>query len=62
EYPDGSVSLDYGVRIELPDGSWFLVRPSGTEPYIRVYAESDDIESLINDVTDTVERVVARVS
>jgi len=24
-----------GVRISLADGSWVLVRPSGTEPYIR---------------------------
>lgn len=62
QFPEGSVSLEYGVRIELSDGSWFLVRPSGTEPYIRVYAESDEVESLIADVTATVEDVVARVS
>jgi phosphomannomutase len=62
QYPDGTVSLEYGVRIELPDGSWFLVRPSGTEPYIRVYVESDDVDSLIEDVTGTVESIVARVS
>jgi archaellum biogenesis protein FlaJ (TadC family) len=28
------------VRLELPDGSWVLVRPSGTEPYVRVYGLS----------------------
>ena len=33
-----SSSLD-GVKIDLP-GGWLLVRPSGTEPLIRVYAEA----------------------
>jgi len=35
-----------GVKIMLQDGSWLLVRPSGTEPLIRVYAESKDSRSL----------------
>jgi phosphomannomutase len=29
-----------GVKIILKDGSWMLVRPSGTEPLLRIYAES----------------------
>jgi phosphoglucomutase len=29
-----------GVKIELQDGSWFAVRPSGTEPKMKVYVES----------------------
>lgn len=29
-----------GVRFSLADGSWLLVRVSGTEPLIRIYAES----------------------
>ncbi|ESS12066.1 MAG: phosphomannomutase [uncultured archaeon A07HR60] len=32
-------SLD-GVKLFLADGSWLLIRPSGTEPKLRVYAES----------------------
>lgn len=31
-----------GVKIILEDGSWFLVRASGTEPLMRIYAESLD--------------------
>ncbi|WP_135666430.1 phosphomannomutase [Halorhabdus rudnickae] len=58
QFPDGDVSLEYGVRIELPDASWFLVRPSGTEPYIRVYAESDDAKALLADVRSTVKDAV----
>jgi phosphomannomutase len=29
-----------GVKYYLADGSWLLVRPSGTEPVLRVYAEA----------------------
>ncbi|MFB6141350.1 MAG: phosphomannomutase [Halosimplex sp.] len=58
-FPDASVDTEYGVRLELPDGSWTLVRPSGTEPYVRVYAESDDVGALVDAVTDVVRGAVA---
>jgi len=29
-----------GVKYVLADGSWVLIRPSGTEPKVRVYAEA----------------------
>jgi alpha-D-glucose phosphate-specific phosphoglucomutase len=29
-----------GVKYYLTDGSWLLIRPSGTEPVLRVYAEA----------------------
>ena len=29
-----------GVKIELSDGSWFAIRPSGTEPIMKLYIES----------------------
>jgi len=28
-----------GLRVDLKD-SWFLIRPSGTEPYIRITCEA----------------------
>ena len=28
-----------GVKYTLADHSWLLIRPSGTEPVLRVYAE-----------------------
>jgi alpha-D-glucose phosphate-specific phosphoglucomutase len=31
-----------GVKYYLDDGSWLLIRPSGTEPVLRVYAEAPD--------------------
>ena len=30
-----------GFKVHLDDGSWLLIRPSGTEPKLRVYAEAD---------------------
>lgn len=39
-----------GVKFIFADGSWILMRPSGTEPLVRIYAESeskDDLEVLL---------------
>ena len=41
----GVVTLD-GVKFLLSDDSWLLIRPSGTEPVLRVYAEAQDAEML----------------
>ena len=35
-----------GTRIEFVDGSWLLIRNSGTEPLLRIYAESHDTETV----------------
>ena len=35
-----------GVKLYFDDGSWILVRPSGTEPLLRIYIECDGIEKL----------------
>lgn len=37
-----------GVRISFTDGSWVLIRPSGTEPYVRITAEGKTQEHLDN--------------
>jgi phosphomannomutase len=39
-----------GVKFELSDHSWLLIRPSGTEPVLRIYAEAhraDDVDELL---------------
>ncbi|MGD0354215.1 MAG: phosphoglucomutase/phosphomannomutase family protein [Dehalococcoidia bacterium] len=41
-----------GFRYKLEDGAWLLIRFSGTEPLIRIYAESssaEEVQKLIQD-------------
>jgi phosphomannomutase len=33
-----------GIKYLIADGSWMLIRPSGTEPVLRVYAEGRSLE------------------
>ena len=54
------VTVD-GFKLLLADGSWLLVRPSGTEPKMRVYAESGseaDTAAILADGRELVEPLV----
>ncbi len=35
-----------GVKFIFTDGSWMLMRPSGTEPLVRIYAETENLQDL----------------
>jgi phosphomannomutase len=35
-----------GVKYHLADDSWLLIRPSGTEPLLRLYAEAGSEEAV----------------
>jgi phosphomannomutase len=38
-----------GTKMVLEDGSWLMIRPSGTEPKVRFYVEArkpDEIQAL----------------
>ncbi|APE95279.1 phosphohexomutase domain-containing protein [Halodesulfurarchaeum formicicum] len=61
-FPAATVSTEYGVRLAFEDGSWTLVRPSGTEPYVRLYAESDEVDDLVTGVRSTIETAISNVS
>ena len=41
-----SINRIDGVKFLFANGSWMLMRPSGTEPLVRVYAESESREDL----------------
>ena len=45
QHVEAITDLD-GVKFRLADGSWLLVRVSGTEPLGRIYAESHDARSV----------------
>ncbi len=47
-----------GFKLLLADGSWLLVRPSGTEPVLRVYAEAED-EKRIGELLEAGRELVA---
>ena len=35
-----------GILLELADGGWVLIRPAGTEPKLRIYAEGTSCRQL----------------
>jgi phosphomannomutase/phosphoglucomutase len=50
-----------GLKLGYPDGSWILVRPSGTEPVFRLYAEAgsgERVDQLIGEYRALIESVV----
>lgn len=53
-----------GVKYLLADSSWLLIRPSGTEPVLRVYAEAHDqqeVQALLNEGAQLARAVTATV-
>ena len=53
--PDvASVDRTSGIRVNLLDGSWVLVRPSGTEPKLRAIVEGttrkryEELQDMLN--------------
>jgi phosphomannomutase len=46
DIPLASINTRDGVKYLLADDSWLLIRPSGTEPVLRVYAEAHTPETV----------------
>ncbi|MCK6579033.1 MAG: phosphoglucomutase/phosphomannomutase family protein [Anaerolineae bacterium] len=49
-----------GIKFILSDGSWLLIRPSGTEPVLRIYAEArspEMVKALLDAGSDMGHRV-----
>ncbi|MFC7073897.1 phosphoglucomutase/phosphomannomutase family protein [Halovenus rubra] len=57
EVPVEDITTVDGMKIELEDGTWILVRPSGTEPKLRIYAEAKS-ESRLDTLLDAGESFV----
>ncbi len=47
-FPEAKALEIDGLRLDLPDGSWVNIRPSNTEPIIRIFAESTTKERAQN--------------
>ncbi len=57
-----NISTIDGVKIWFPDSSAILIRPSGTEPVFRLYAEAknhDKALKLVSEYTDKLEKALA---
>jgi phosphomannomutase/phosphoglucomutase len=53
-----------GVKLGYKDGSWILIRPSGTEPIFRLYAEAkspERVAQLIEDYKELVENFIKSI-
>jgi len=57
----GGVTTIDGVKYLIADGSWLLIRPSGTEPVLRVYAEGRTPE-MVQALLDYGKQVAQRAS
>ena len=56
-FPDAEADMQDGLRLTWPD-RWVHIRPSGTEPIVRVIAEApsaEDVEKLVRDCRKPVE-------
>ncbi len=54
------ISTIDGVKYIMADDSWLLVRPSGTEPVLRVYAEGRSME-MVHDLLAYGEQIAASI-
>lgn len=50
-----------GIKIWIDEETWIMIRPSGTEPIIRIYAESTDkelIDSKVKEYSELVNQIL----
>ena len=60
EFPDSNISD--GIKIQVDKDNWVMIRPSGTEPIIRIYGESNsqqNLDSLISNFVEKTKSILA---
>ena len=60
EYPNSDTTE--GIKIIIDSKNWVMIRPSGTEPIIRIYAEADNQEKLDNLMSEFTEKSKSIIS
>lgn len=56
-FSDATSDDEHGIRLSFQDKSWILVRPSGTEPVIRIYIESSQVDPLLEKTVEFIASV-----
>ena len=51
-----------GIKITLDPKNWVMIRPSGTEPIVRIYAEAESQEKLDTLMSEYLEKVSSIIS
>ncbi|MDH4122328.1 MAG: hypothetical protein OEV94_11550 [Deltaproteobacteria bacterium] len=54
------VNTEDGYKFVFTDGTWFMMRPSGTEPKIRVYAETTESEAATQALCQTAKQLALK--
>ena len=60
EFPDSNTSD--GIKIQVDKDNWVMIRPSGTEPIIRIYGESNSQQNLDSLISNFVEKTKSILS
>ena len=60
EFPNSDISD--GIKITLDPKNWVMVRPSGTEPIVRIYVESESQEKLDTLMSEYLKKVSSIIS
>ncbi|MCG8324429.1 MAG: hypothetical protein MI673_02850, partial [Thiotrichales bacterium] len=55
QFPNSDTSD--GIKISIDEQNWIMVRPSGTEPIVRVYAESSSQKKLDNLISEYLQKI-----
>ena len=61
EFPNSDTTD--GIKITIDPKNWVMIRPSGTEPIVRVYAESESqekLDALISEYIQKVNSIITR--
>ena len=61
EFPNSDTTD--GIKISIDRKNWIMIRPSGTEPIVRIYAESESqekLDDLMSEYTQKVNSIIFR--